>query len=390
MKRADRQRIRHLHQLHLRQKKTTLSYESWLTTYFWDPASKEQITRYLDSLMQHHGKISLVASCHPELRERTPIHLPYLYCHEFSFEDGFQQVLFQKLNFTWSFISLFSSVFWSYIAFLSTAFRRRHRQYEKSLGRSLVLVRPNPGVLWENYQVFLHTLGSSWNAQEKKLLGPTWVACSDITAVTFAVPGKNQKVGDTVYVQLMEAVHRKRLSKKQFEALGKSLGRAIQSCYEQKAAFIDISLGNYILDSDDVVRFIDGELLHVYPEEVPSHCRAMELVLFMETMYIETVCDYCEKVNIRDAEAIRRYCRGLLLFFSSFLPEVGLSDDELSLALRMSKEWTPKFGTFFFTLSFSFTHDAKVMSLYRVLLRDSLQKIIEDARSPMKSDVENF
>jgi len=381
MKRADRKKIRSLHQLHRREKRTTHSYDSWLATYFWDPASKEQITEYLQSLIQHHGEISSVTSSHPELLERTPIHLSYLYRHEISCEDGFQQVLFQKLNFTWSFISLFSSIFWAYIAFLSTTFRQNHRRYEKNIGRLLALMRPNPGSLWENYQAFLRTLGSPWNTTEIKLLGPTWVVCSDITVVTLAVPGKNQPVGGTVYVQLIHAVHQKRTPKKQFETLGSSLGKTIKSCYEQNVAFLDISLGNYIRDRDDVVRFIDGELFQVYPFGVPSHHRAMELVLFMETIYIETVRDYCETVHVRDADAIHRYLQGLVNFFSSFLQEIGLSDDELTMALRMSQGWTSKFGTFFFTLYFSFNHDAKVMSLYRVLLRESLEKIIEDARS---------
>jgi hypothetical protein len=381
MKRADRKKIQRLHQLHQHEKKTTLSYDSWLATYFWDSASKEQITEYLHSVIQRHGKISSVTSFHPRVQGRTPIHLPYLYRHDISFEDGSQVVLFQKLNFSWSLISLFNSVFWSYIGCLSPAFRHSHRRYEKTIGRSLALVRPNPGSLWENYRMFLRTLGSSWDTQETKLPGPTWVVCTDITAVTLAVPGKNQEVGTTVCEHLIHAIHQRRFSKKQFETLGRLFGLTIKSCYEQNAAVIDVSLGNYICDSDDVLRFIDGELLQVYPEGVPSHCRAMELVLLMETLYIETVCDYCERVNVCDADAIRRYSQGLFIFFSSFLQEVGLSNDELILALRMSQGWTTKVGTFIFTLIYSFTHDAKVLSLYRVVLRESFEKIIEDALS---------
>ena len=104
--------------------------------------------------------------------------------------------------------------------------------------------------------------------------------------------------------------------KKQFETLGKSVGKMIRSCYIQKVTFIDVGLGNYILDSEGVVRFIDGELFQVFPEGVPLHYKALELVLFIEDLYIEMVRDYCKTINSKDSDVIRKYLQGLLVFFS--------------------------------------------------------------------------
>jgi hypothetical protein len=361
----------------MQQRKTTLAYAPWIVAYFWDYPAKEQLTDFLQQHIERHGSVTSVSSAHPVLQEHTPIHLPYLYRHDISFEDGSRCVLFQKFNFSSSFISLFVSLTWSYLALLSTTFRRQHRRYEKNLGRPLTLVRPHPRSLWNNYTKFLSTLGTSWNEDETTFLGPTCVVLTDVTAVTLAVPGKNQVVGSSMYTHLVNPIRHSRFQKKQYEALGKSLGKTIRSCYAQNVAFIDIGLGNYILDSEGLIRFIDGELYQVFPEGVPSHYKALELVSFMENLYVEIVRDYCRTINTKDSDVIRKYQQGLLVFFSSFLKELDLSNDELVLAQKMYHDWSTKIGTFCFTVFLSLHLDARVISSFRLLLKEDLEKILE-------------
>jgi hypothetical protein len=203
------------------------------------------------------------------------------------------------------------------------------------------------------------------------------VVLTDVTAVTLAVPGNNQVVGSSLYSHLVNTIHCSRFQKKQFETLGKSVGKMIRSCYAQKVTFIDVGLGNYILDSEGVVRFIDGELYQVFPEGVPLHYKALELVLFIEDLYIEMVRDYCKTINSNDFDVIRKYQQGLLVFFSSFLKELDLSNDELVLAQGMYHDWSTKVGTFFFTVFLSLHWDARVMSSFRLLLKEDLEKILQ-------------
>ena len=377
MKQTDYKKIQRLHQIHKQQKKTTLSYDSWITVYFWDLPSKEQIIEFLQPHIKHHGSITSVCTFHPTFQEHTPLHLPYLYQHTVSFEDGFQCLLFQKFNFSQNVTSLFTSFIWSYLPQLSTTFRRQHRKYEKNLGHPLPLVHPHPRSLWENYTVFLSTIGSSWKTKKPTILGPIWVVLTHVTAVTLAVPGKNQVVGVSVYFHLVNALHRSHFQKKQYELLGTSVGKTIRSCYAQKVAFIDIGLGNYILDSEGAVRFIDGEFLQVLPEKVPSHYKALELVAFMEDIYIEMVRDYCRTINSKDSEVIRKYHKGLLVFFSSFLKELDLSKEDLVLAQKMFNDWSTKLGTFCFTVFLVLRWDAEVVSSFRVLLKKELEMIIQ-------------
>jgi hypothetical protein len=241
------------------------------------------------------------------------------------FQDGSVEYLFQKFNFTWSVTSLFTSFIWSYLSNLSTTFRRAHRSYEKTQHRSVQLVHPHPCSLWENYKTFLITLGHCWKNNDDSMLGPTWVVLTDVTAVAVGVPGKKHDVGSSVYNHLITANHKKTIKKKQLETLGKSLGKTIRAFYEQKVAFIDISLGNCILDAKGAARFIDGELLQQFPEGVPSHYKALELVLFMEYLYFETVRDYGRSIHSVDLELMKTYQHGLLVFASAFLNELGLS-----------------------------------------------------------------
>jgi hypothetical protein len=199
---------------------------------------------------------------------------------------------------------------------------------------------------------------------------------TDVTAVTLAVPGANQLVGSSLYSHLANTIQRNRFQKKQFETLGKSVGKMIRSGYLQKVTFTDIGLGNYILDSEGMVRFIDGELFQVFPEGVPSHYKALELVLFMEDIYVEMVRDYCRTINSTNSEATRKYQQGLLEFFSSFLRELDLSNDELVLAQGMYHDWSTKVGTFIFTLFLSLHWDARVICSFRLLLKEALEKIL--------------
>jgi hypothetical protein len=226
--------------------------------------------------------------------------------------------------------------------------------------------------------LFLSTFGTSWNAQENTHLGPVWVVLTDVTAVTLAVADKNQTVGLSVYSHLVDLIHQSSFQKKSFERLGESLARTIQSSYTQKAVFIDVGLGNYILDSKGMARAIDGELFQLFPEAVPSHYKALELVLFMEDIYIETVRDYCRAINSGEVDKIRRYQQGLFVFFSSFFTTLNLTKDEMTLAQRMYHDWSTKVGTFYFTVFLFLRWDARIISSFRLLLKEELEKIIEE------------
>jgi hypothetical protein len=377
MDRSDRKKINHLYQLHTPITAITRNYSDWLSTFFWNANTQEEITEYCETIAQKHGGISSVSSGHPLLQERTPIHLRYLYRHELFCDDDTTIVLFQKFNFSYNVTSLFTSLTWSYLSNLSTVFRKMHREYEQSQHRSVQLVHPNPRTLWENYKTFLSTLGVHWTKNDGMVLGPVWIVLTDTTAVTVAVPGKNTVVGDSVYSQLVHAVHDNRFQKKRFESLGFSLAGTIRFCYEKKVAFIDVGLGNYIMDEAGRARFIDGELLQVFPTGVPSHYKALELVLFMETLYLETVRDYCRTINSKDVHIIKKYQQGLLLFFSVFLKHLGLSKEELMLTQMMYRDWSTKVSTFYFTLLLSLNRDSRVISSYRLLLRECLEKILE-------------
>jgi hypothetical protein len=377
MKHAERKKIQSLHHLHKQQQKTTLAYDFWIATYFWNLSAKEHISEFLHSHINLHGPITTICSFHPTVQEHTPLHLPYLYQHDISFEDGFHCILFQKFNFSQNVTSLITSLIWSYLPQLSTTFRKQHRMYERSLGRPLPLVHPHPRSLWENYTLFLSTIGAKWKSEKSTSLGPIWVVLTDNTAVTLSIPGHNQDTGSSVYSHLVNMLHQRSFQKKQYEVLGASLGKAIHSCYTQKIAFLDNGLGNYILDSEEAIRFIDGEFLQVLPDGVPSHYKALELVLFMEDIYIETVRDYCRTINSKDPEAIRNYLKGLLVFFSNFLKKLHLSNDELALALKMFNDWSTRIGTFCFTMFLCLQWDARVMSSYRVVLKKDLEKIIQ-------------
>lgn len=377
MKKADRKKIFRLRRLYKNEKKTTLAYPQWVLTFFWDASAKQQLNEFLHQHLQSHGSVTSVVSGHPVLGEHTPIHLPYLYRHDLSFEDGSGCILFQKFNFTFNLTSLFASFIWSYLAQLSPTFRSNHRRYEKNHGHAFLLLHPHPRSLWKQYTLFLSAFGSSWNANESPQLGPVRVVLTDVTAATLAVPGKNQAVGSSVYSHLVDAIHRRSFQRKEFENLGVSMARTIRSCYSQKAAFIDVGLGNYILHSEGQTRVIDGELFQVFTEEVPSHYKALELVMLMEDVYIETVRDYCRTINSPVVDTIRRYQQGLFVFFSSFLTELDLSKDELLLAQAMYHDWSTKLGTFCFTIFFSLHWDAKVLSFFRKVLRDGFERILE-------------
>jgi hypothetical protein len=377
MNRSDRKKINELHHLHAITPKITQPFNDWLSTFFWEADAQEEITDFCEMITQEHGGISSVSSGHPLLQERTPIHLYYLYRHELFCRDGTIIVLFQKFNFSRNFTSLFTSLTWAYLSNLSTVFRSMHRQYEKSQHRSVQLVHPNPRSLWENYKTFLTTLGVHWKNHYETVFGPVWVVLTDVTAVTVAVPGKHQVVGTSVYTHLVNALHSERFQKKQYKILGKVLGKTIRSCYEQRVAFIDVGLGNYIIDSESVARFIDGELLQVFPDEVPSHYKALELVMFLETLYLETLRDYCRTFNSRNSEEIKKYQRGLLLFSAAFLAELRLSHEDLVLAKRMYLDWSTKLGTFFFTFILSLHRDPQVIRRYRGLLREELLLLLD-------------
>lgn len=376
MKQNDRKKISRLRKFYKNEKKTTLAYPLWVRTFFWDSSTKEQITTFLTKQIELHGSVLSVTSSHPLVREHTPLHLPYLYRHDLSFEDGSVCALFQKFNFTRDLTSLFASVIWAYLAQLSPNFRMAHRLYERNEGRAVVILHPHPRSLWGHYMLFLSTFGSSWNAKENTHLGPAWVVCTDVTAVTLAVADKNQTVGSSVYSHVVDSIHQSSFQKKSFELLGESVARTLQSCYTQKAVFIDVGLGNYILDSKARARAIDGELFQLFAEAVPSHYKALELVLFMEDIYIETVRDYCRTINSSDVDKIRRYQQGLFVFFSSFLTTLDLTKDELALAQAMYHDWSTKLGTFIFTIFLALHWDARVMSSFRVVLKESIKRTL--------------
>jgi hypothetical protein len=381
MKRSDQEKISRLDRRYRTILETTLDYPQWLSIFFWDDESKEQIAGYLETFISKHGDIVSVRSLHPSSEERTPIHLSCIYRHEITLLDGTQDVLFQKFNFSAGFNSLFTSLTWSYLSNLSPSFRRNHRLYEKQIGRSFQLVHPHPRSLWENYKLFLSTVGTHWSTKGDTPIGPSWVVLTDVSAVTCAVTRTNRSVGDSVYTCLVTAIHKARLQKKQFEQLGIALAKTVQSCYSHRDAFVDVGLGNYIMDSKGNARFIDGELLQVFPGEVPSHYKALELVMFMETLYLETVRDYCKTINSRNHDEIRKYQHGLLLFFSAFLKELRLSKEEIDLAQTMYLDWSTKLGTFFFTFLLLLRCDPRVILQYRTLfLKDFVVTLDEQSK----------
>lgn len=377
MKQSDRRKISRLRKDYNNEKKRTLACPSWLTTFFWDPFSREQITAFLTTQIELHGSVLSVTSSHPLVWEHTPLHLPFLYRHDLLFKDGSVCVLFQKFNFARSLTSLFASVIWAYLAQLSLHFRKAHRLYEKNKGHAVILLHPHPRFLWEQYLLFLSTFGSSWDANQDAPLGPVWIVCTDVTAVTLAVADRNQTVGSSVYSHLVDLIHQSSFQKKGFKRLGESVARTMRSCYRQKAVFIDVGLGNFILDSEGRARAIDGELFQLFVEAVPAHYKALELVMFMEDIYIEVVRDYCRTINSRHVETIRRYQQGLFVFFSSFLTTLGLTKDELALAQAMYPDWSTKLGTFVFTFSLAFHRDAQVMSSFRRLLKEGLKSMLD-------------
>jgi hypothetical protein len=181
-----------------------------------------------------------------------------------------------------------------------------------------------------------------------------------------------------VYTHLITAIHQKRLQKKQLETLGTALAETIRSCYERNLAFIDVGLGNYIIDDQGHARFIDGELLQAFPTSVPPHYKALELVMLMETLYLETVRDYCRTINSCNPDDIKQYQRGVLVFFSAFLKELSLSKEELMLAQSMYHEWSTKISTFFFTLLLSRRRTPHIIHQYRKILRIQLLNIIDE------------
>jgi hypothetical protein len=139
-----------------------------------------------------------------------------------------------------------------------------------------------------------------------------------------------------------------------------------------------VGLGNYIIDDQGRARFIDGELLQVFPTSAPPHYKALELVMFMETLYLETVRDYCSTVNSLNLDDMKQYQRGLLVFFSAFLKELRLSKEELMLAQKMFRDWSTKIGTFFFTLLLSLHRTPRVIHRYRKILREHLLLILDE------------
>jgi hypothetical protein len=377
----DIKKIRRNHHLHKKTGQTKLGYNTWLDNYFWDPFSKKEIENYLRYVGKNHEGVKTVISRHPSGKERTPIHLPYIYMHEVYFHDNLKIVLFQKFNFSRSINSVFASIIWSYLPMMSSEFRKHHRIYEAKHNYKNNFIKPHPKHLWVNYQNFLYILGDNWKEKEKGI-GPIWIAVNDVTAVTQAIYREEGEVGISVYSKLTDAIHKslntQNINKKDFERYGNAVGATMKNYYEKNSVLIDINLGNFILDSKSRARLIDGELFQVFKTEVPAHYVGLEVVNMMETVFLETVLDYCDCVNSLKSEDILAYQESLNVFFLSLLKNLRLSDEEVQIALRVFQNRSTKQTNLFFKTLLSLKGNNKIINKYQCLLQGNLRSILEN------------
>jgi len=117
----------------------------------------------------------------------------------------------------------------------------------------------------------------------------------------------------------------------------------------------------------------------MFPTSVPPQYTALELVMLMETLYLETVRDYCRTINSLNSDDIKHYQRGVIVFFSAFLKELSLSKEEQMFAQTMYHEWSTKGSTFFFTVLLSLHRDSTMVRRYRKILRGDLEKILSQS-----------
>jgi len=353
-----------------------------LDAYFWDPYLKKEIKNYLKYVVKNHGEVKTIMSCHPSGKERTPIHLPYIYMHKIHFQNNLKIVLFQKFNFSRSINSTVTSVIWSYLPMMSSEFRKHHRVYENKHNYKNNFIKPNPKHLWINYQKFLYLLGENWKEKKEKGIGPTWIALNDISAVTKAICDKDGEVGISGYSKVIDAVHKslntKNSNKKDFEKYGNAIGTTMREYYDKKTVLIDVNLGNFIFDSKSRARLIDGELFQVFATEVPLHYIGFEVAIMMETLFLETALDYCKCVNSLENKEILAYQQGLYVFFSSLIKSLKLSKKEVQVALSILQDRSIRQTNSFFKLLFSMKGNAKIIDKYQSLLKNNLMSILEN------------
>jgi len=379
---VDHKKIRNIHHLHKKNGQTKLDYTTWLSIYFFESTSKKQITEYLEEIIKKQGNIKTIISKHPTGKQRAPIHLAYIYMHEIHFQKNFNIVLFQKYNFSKSLNSLLTSFIWSYLPTMSSEFRKHHRFYETSHHCKQNIIHPHPKYLWENYKKFLFLLGEKYKNKKETNLGPTWIIINDLTTVTLAICDKDDNVGTTAYTKIIDTIHNgiqtNSFYKKDFELLGKTIGKTLKASYEKKLALIDINLGNFILEHAERARLIDGELLQVFETDVPAHYKAMELVLIMQTLFLDTVQDYCRTIGSTNIKDIKTYQQGLIILFSSILQELRFSDDTIAIAVLISKDWSTKLSNLFYRVCFYLNFDAKMINKYREVLSKNLMLTLEN------------
>jgi len=379
---VNHKKIRNIHHLHKKNGQTKLDYTTWLSIYFFESTSKKQITEYLEEIIKKQGNIKTIISKHPTGKERAPIHLAYIYMHEIHFQKNFKTVLFQKYNFSKSLNSLITSFIWSYLPKMSSEFRKHHRIYETSHNFKQNFIHPHPKYLWESYKKFLFLLGEKYKNKKETNLGPTWILINDLTTVTLAICDKDENVGTSAHTKIIDTIHNgiqtNSFNKKDFELLGKTIGKTLNASYEKKLALIDLNLGNFILDHTLRARLIDGELLQVFKTEVPAHYKVMELVLIMQTLFLETVQDYCRKIGSMKTKDIKTYQQGLVILFSSILNELRFSDDDIKIAVLISQDWSTKLSILFYRLCFYLNFDAKMINKYREVLSKNLMLTLKN------------
>ena len=360
---------------------TKLDYKRWINNYFRDPSSKKEIQDYLEFMGKNYGGVETVFTCHPSDKERTTIHLPYIYMHEIFFQNTSKIVLFQKYNFTRSINSLFTSIIWSYLPMMSSEFRKHHRIYEIKHNYKNNFIKPHPKYLWTNHQKFLYTLGENWK-EKKEGIGPIWIFINDVATVTQAISDKNGQVGVSIYSKLTDAIHEslntKNNKKKEFEKYGAAVGTTIKKSYEKNSALIDINLGNFIFDSKSRARPIDGELFQVFTTGIPAHFIGFEVMNMMEMFFLETVLDYCKHVNSLKSEDMLAYQEGLNIFFCSLIKNLKISDKEIQIALNIFQNRSTKQTNLFFKTLLSLKANSKIINRYQDLLQRNLISILEN------------
>ena len=117
----------------------------------------------------------------------------------------------------------------------------------------------------------------------------------------------------------------------------------------------------------------------------------MELALIMQTLFLETVQDYCRTINSMKDKDMKIYQQGIIILFSSLLDELRLSNEDIKIAFRISNDWSTRLCNQFFRLCFYLNFNAKIIKKYKDLLSDDLILILKNhTNSSSKGRLQNY